>query len=97
MTGAEIWTIVVGHHKNINCKRATKELKRIQSAVKAASVRLTRWQKMTAMAQKSTAKNAKAVAGRDGKGEKFFQNLSKRGAALIKRIDGKCGAKTATS
>jgi hypothetical protein len=97
MTGAEIWTIVSGHHKKIDCKRATKELKRIRSAVSAASVRLTRWQKMTATAQKSTATKAKAVARRDGKSEKFFEKLSKRGNALMKRIDGKCGAKTATS
>jgi hypothetical protein len=66
-------------------------------AVAAASVRLVRWQKMTAMAEKSTAKNAKARAGRDGKSEKFFQKMSKRGDALMKRIEAKCGAKTATS
>ncbi len=95
MTGVEIWTVVFGHHKTIDCQRATREMKRIQSAVSAASVRLGRWQKMTAMAQKSTAKNAKAVARRDGKSEKFFEKLSKRGDALMKRIDRKCGAKTA--
>jgi hypothetical protein len=109
MTGAEIWAIVTGHH-SVNCQRAPKELKRVQAAVQAASTRLGRWQKAAARTPKSTAgtattaataakkaKKAKAASHREGKREKYFQNLQKHGAALIKRIDSKCGGKTSTS
>jgi hypothetical protein len=96
MTGAEIWRIVSSHH-TISCAHATKELKRVRSADAAVTQRLGRWSTRSVAAQKSTTKNAKSMAAQTGKKVKYFRDLEKHGTSLVKRIEAKCGAKTATS
>jgi hypothetical protein len=96
MTGAEIWRIVSGH-RTISCSHATKELKRVRSADAAVSQRLARWSTRSGTAEKSTAKNAKAMASQTGKKVKFFRKLEKKGTGLIKRIEAQCGAKSTTN
>jgi hypothetical protein len=93
----QIWRIVNSHHK-ISCGRATKELKRIDTADQAAGKRVTRWGKMSAEAAKMSAgKKADQLAKHDAGRTRYLQKLQKEGAALIKRIEAKCGVTASTS
>ncbi|HXQ43768.1 MAG TPA: hypothetical protein VN816_03945 [Acidimicrobiales bacterium] len=93
-SATQIWETVNATHR-IDCAHAARELKRISRADAAAAKRLTRWRRLSAAARVSTRKDAKSqirhAEGRAG----YFQRLQKDGAALVKRIDAKCGAKTA--
>jgi hypothetical protein len=93
----QIWAIVNPHHK-IDCGRASKELKRIGTADLATSKRLTRWGKMSAAAAKMSAgTKADRLAKHASNRTRYLQNLQKDGAALIKRIDARCGVTASIS
>jgi hypothetical protein len=93
----QIWEVVNAHHK-ISCGRASKELKRIDTADLAAGKRLDRWGRMSAAAAKmSPGKKADQLAKHASGRTRYFQKLQKDGAALTKRIEAKCGVTASTS
>jgi hypothetical protein len=97
LLGPAIWRAVEPHHK-IDCARATKEIKKIQTAMAAASKRGGRWQKRSARAKTHNARNTTKRSTRHTKHSSAkvngFQKLQQEGAALIKKIDAKCGVST---
>lgn len=100
LLGPAIWRAVEPRHR-IDCARATKEIQNIQKAMASASKRGSRWQKRSAWAQTHNAKNSTKRTKRHTKHASAkvngFQKLQHEGAALIKRIDAKCGVSTPAS
>lgn len=97
LAGNQIWEIVNPSRK-IECGRASKALAGIGRADLAAGKRLTRLEKRSAaVAKMSAGKKADRLARHASNRTRYFQNLQKEGAALIKRIEAKCGVTAATS
>ncbi len=100
LLGPAIWRAVEPHHK-IDCAKATKEIKKIQAAMASASQRESRWQKRSTRAKMHNARNTTKRSTRHTKHTSGkvngYQKLQQEGAALIKKIDTKCGVSTPAS
>jgi hypothetical protein len=97
LAGNQIWEIV-NHSRKIECGRASKALAGISRADLAAGKRLTRLGKRSAaVAKMSASKKTDRLAEHASHRTRYFQHLQKEGAALIKRIEAKCGVTATTS
>lgn len=93
LNASQIWTVVNRDHR-INCKNASRELKHIAAADAAITKRTSRWDKVSTAAAWSTTKRAARLVEHSAARERYFQKFQNDGAALVKRIDTKCGVTT---